>query len=165
VVIDYLQTKFQNATGIGIAYLYCNFRQQHVQKPGFLLAGLQKQLPQEQTSMRKSMEWLLNLHKHKQTRLSFNGLLEELHYIITDYSRVFIINALGECQISNGSCKKILSEIFNLQVKIHSKSFCNFRSSLLPFPVLSILFLIAPFSPWPSGFRGSAVGVDIRAST
>ena len=43
-------------------------------------------------------------------------------------SRVFIvIDALDECQASDGCQARFLSEIFNLQVKAQSKHLCDFE--------------------------------------
>lgn len=33
IVVDHLEAKFQKEASTGIAYLYCNFRRQHEQKP------------------------------------------------------------------------------------------------------------------------------------
>jgi hypothetical protein len=51
IVIDELYTIFQNDASIGIAYVYCNFRRQHDQKPVDLLSSLLKQLIQERSLM------------------------------------------------------------------------------------------------------------------
>src|SRR5205085_11562978 len=40
IVVDSLSKRFESDGSIGIAYLYCNFRQQRDQKPEDLLAGL-----------------------------------------------------------------------------------------------------------------------------
>src|SRR6266536_6378666 len=46
IVVDHVCTRFQKDPSIGIAYIYCNFRQQHDQKPEDILASLLKQLVQ-----------------------------------------------------------------------------------------------------------------------
>jgi Cdc6-like AAA superfamily ATPase len=40
IVVDNLNTQFQNDSRTGIAYIYCNFRRQGEQKVGDLLASL-----------------------------------------------------------------------------------------------------------------------------
>lgn len=128
MIIEYLLTKFQNSTGIGIAYLYCNFRQQHVQKPEDLLASLLKQLILEQVSLSESMKKLYNCHKNKQTRPLIDEILVELHSVIIGYSRTFIIiDALDECQVSNGDRRRFLSEVFSLQAKTGASLFATSR--------------------------------------
>lgn len=47
---------FQDDTTVGIAYLYCNFRQRHEQAPEYLLAGVLKQLVQRQTFVSESVK-------------------------------------------------------------------------------------------------------------
>jgi hypothetical protein len=42
IVIDHLHKAFGNDPAIGIAYLYCNFRQQHEQKSSDLIMSLLK---------------------------------------------------------------------------------------------------------------------------
>jgi Cdc6-like AAA superfamily ATPase len=118
IVVDHLCTKFQNDASVSIAYLYCNFRRQHEQKPAYLLASLLKQLVQEQPSMPESVKSLYERHKEKRTCPSFDDISKVLHSIITNYSKTFlIIDALDECQVSNGGRSRLLSEIFNLQAK------------------------------------------------
>ncbi|KAL4890101.1 hypothetical protein BDV59DRAFT_195221 [Aspergillus ambiguus] len=104
IIIDYLDTKYQDH-GIGIAYIYCNFRQQYEQTPADLLASLLKQLNWRRPSLLGCVKGLYERHRDKNTRPSF----EEI-------SGVFIIiDALDECQISHGGRTKLLSEIFQLQ--------------------------------------------------
>src|SRR5436305_6782182 len=63
IVVDYLDKTFQNDSRAGIAYVYCNFRRQHEQKPEDVLASLLKQLIQEQTFIPERMRMLYNRHK------------------------------------------------------------------------------------------------------
>jgi Cdc6-like AAA superfamily ATPase len=74
IIIDHLYTKYQNNDSIGIAYLYCNFRRQHEQKPEDLLANLLKQLVQEHLSMPESVKSLYERHKNGRTRPLFDEI-------------------------------------------------------------------------------------------
>lgn len=56
IVVDHLWKMFQDDTTVGIAYLYCNFRQRHEQAPEDLLAGVLKQLVQRQTFVSESVK-------------------------------------------------------------------------------------------------------------
>jgi Cdc6-like AAA superfamily ATPase len=128
IVVDYLNMKFENDTGVGIAFLYCNFRRQQEQKPEDLLASLVKQLVQEQSSMPERVKSLYEYHKDKRTRPSFDEISKALHSVVADYSRTFIIvDALDECQISDGGRTRLLSEIFNLQAKTGASLFATSR--------------------------------------
>jgi hypothetical protein len=115
LVVCYLHNKFGNDPTIGIAYLYCNFRQQHEQKSTNLIVSLLKQLVQEQPSIPEIIKKLYNLHKPKQTRPLPNEFLSALHHVTASYSRTFfIIDALDECQVSHEGRDMFLREIFNL---------------------------------------------------
>ena len=149
IVIDELYMRFQNETGIGIAYLYCNFRRQEEQKPEDLLASLLKQLVQGQISTPDKAKSLYNRHKHRRTRPLFDEIANVLDSVVADYSRVFvIIDALDECQVSVGGRRKFLLEMFRLQAKT---GLC--------------LFVTSRFIPEVTkAFEGS-IFLEIRAST
>jgi hypothetical protein len=124
IVVDYLYTKFRKDPSIGIAYLYCNFRRQHEQKPEDLIASLLKQLLQELSFVPESVRILYN----KPTRPSLDEISKTLHSIITNFSKVYIVvDALDECQLSGRYRSKFLSNIFSLQAKSTTKLFTTSR--------------------------------------
>jgi hypothetical protein len=115
IVVEELTTRFHDDKSIGIAYLYCNFRRKDEQKIGDLLASLLKQLVEYQPSLPGSVKTLYNHHKDKRTRPSFDEISGVLQSVAAAYSRVFIIvNALDECQISDGCRQRFLLGLFNL---------------------------------------------------
>ncbi len=115
-MIEELTTRFSNDPTIGIAYIYCNFRQQDEQKIDKLLASLLKQLAESQPSLPGILKELYNRHKMKRTRPSLEEISRSLQVVTTLYSRVFlIIDALDECQVANGCRQRFLSEMFSLQ--------------------------------------------------
>ncbi|KAI9859982.1 MAG: hypothetical protein M1813_006329 [Trichoglossum hirsutum] len=112
----------------GTAYLHCNFRQQHEQKPTDLLASLLKQLVREQASIPESMKSLYKRHKDERTRPSFAEISEVLSSIVANQSRTFfIVDALDECQVSDGGRWTFRLEIFNLQAKTGANIFATPR--------------------------------------
>jgi hypothetical protein len=118
IVVENLTTRFQSDKSIGIAYLYCNFRQQKMQKIVDLLASLLKQLAECQPSLPTSVKDLYNRHKTKRTRPSVDEISRSMQSMVAAYSRVFIIiDALDECQVSNDCRTTFLSEMFSLQEK------------------------------------------------
>ena len=128
IVVNYLWTEFQNDANIGIAYLYCNYRQQQQQQPEDLLSNLLKQLAQEQLSVPADIKNLYKNHRTKRTRLSFDEIVKVLHSIIRLYSKVFIIiDALDECHVSNKGCNRLLSEVFSLQAQAQVNLFATSR--------------------------------------
>jgi Cdc6-like AAA superfamily ATPase len=149
IVVDELYTKFQNDASVGIAYIYCNFRRQREQKPADLLTSLLKQLVQEQRFVPESVKTFYERHKDKRTRPLFDEISKELHFVVADYSRAFIIiDALDECQVSDGDRQRLLAEMFNLQTKIGAN-----------------LLAISRFIPETvKKFEGSSTRLEIRAS-
>ena len=51
IVVHHLHSIFGNDSNVSVAYLYCNFRQQHEQKSIDLIMSLLKQLVEQQPSM------------------------------------------------------------------------------------------------------------------
>ena len=128
VVIDELTTQFSNDPTTGIAYIYCNFRRQDEQKIDDLLASLLKQLAERQPSLPSSVKDLYDRHKTKRTRPLLDEILRSLQAVATTYSGVFIIvDALDECQVSDGCRSRFISNIFNLQAKTGAKLFMTSR--------------------------------------
>jgi predicted ATPase len=130
IVVEHLSQNFQNNASTGIAYLYCIYQRQEEQNPVELLTCLLKQLVQEKPTMPDSMKDLYKCHKDKRTRPSFDEISKVLHSVIASpsYSRVFIlIDALDECQVSDGGRRRFLSEVFNLQAKTGVNLFATSR--------------------------------------
>jgi Cdc6-like AAA superfamily ATPase len=126
IVIDHLYTKYQTDVSIGIAYLYCNFRQQY--KRSDLLASLLKQLVRRRSFIPESLQKLYDCHNERQTRSSSDEISKILQSVIADYRRVFIIiDALDECQVSDWGCTVFLSEILSLQAKTGTNLFATSR--------------------------------------
>ena len=116
-VIEELTMKFKNEESIGIAYLYCNYRRHGEQKVDNLLASLLRQLIQGRSSIPEGIKHLYNDLKDHQTRPPLNEIYRSLISVAETYSRVYIIvDAVDECQETEGHRKTFLSKIFNLQV-------------------------------------------------
>ena len=101
---------------MGIAFIYCNFRLHDQQKDCDLLISILKQLSEQRQALPDCVEDIFNKHKTKHTRPSSTEILANLHSVAAMYSKVFIVvDALDECQVVDGSRKRLLTEIFNLQ--------------------------------------------------
>lgn len=130
IVVDYLQTKIQAETNIGIAYLFCNFRRQDEQNVNALLMSLLKQLAQGLPSLPESVNSLYTSHKYRCTRPTFDEISNVLQSVGTLYSRIFIlIDALDECQAFDGCRSELLAEIFAFQADARANIFTTSRSS------------------------------------
>jgi hypothetical protein len=113
---------FQPDGGVGVAYLYCSFRQQEEQHPTDLLLSLLKQLTPP--SVPETLASLYRHHQAKRTRPSFDEISKMLHSVAASYSRAFvIIDALDECD----SRHRFVPEIFSLQVKCGVNIFATSR--------------------------------------
>lgn len=133
ILIDDLESRFHNDLETGIAYIYCNFGRQHEQKINDLLASVMKQLAMKQLagtrpSLPRNIKDLYGEHSCKGTRPSLNEISKALQSIAALYSRVFIIvDALDECQASDGCRSRFLSQIFSLQAKTGANLFATSR--------------------------------------
>ncbi|KAJ4161615.1 uncharacterized protein LMH87_007645 [Akanthomyces muscarius] len=128
IVVEDLFSRFGNVQKVGIAYLYCSFQRQSEQKTDNLLASLLRQLAQALPSLPGSVKSLYKSHNNKRTRPSFHEISNTLQTVATMYSRVFIVvDALDECQESDGGRTKLLSEISSLQAKCGVNVFATSR--------------------------------------
>lgn len=118
VVIDRLASRFSHDPSVGIAYIYFNFWQQGETTPEELFASLLRQLAQRQSPLPESLRCLFDDHKKKQTRPSWNGILDVFHSVIGAYSRVFVaVDAVDECPAS-GHCRMAFVEAL-LDLRAH----------------------------------------------
>lgn len=116
IVVNHLTSKFYDDPGTGIAYIYCSYQRYDEQDLDSLLASILKQLAGTHSSLPGSVGDLYTRHSIKQTRPSTNDLLEALRAVAAIYTRVFIVvDALDECQTSDGCRSKFLSSLFDLQ--------------------------------------------------
>lgn len=141
IVADYLEKTFQADLTIGVAYIYCNFQRQHEQKAEDLLASLLKQLTQGRSSLPGSVKSLYDAHLKKRTRPLLDEIWGTLQSVVAMYSRVFIIvDALDECQASEGYRTQFLSNIFSLQ----AQTLANFFATSRPIPDVERQFQDCP---------------------
>ena len=116
IVVNDLHRRYHMDVRIGVAYLYCNFRRQDEQKLDHFLAGLLRQLAGQCLALPVSVKGLYDRHKTTDTRPSVEEFSSTLHAVVAMYSRVFIIiDALDECQSSDGCRARFLSELFDIQ--------------------------------------------------
>ncbi|KAK2753386.1 hypothetical protein FQN55_003515 [Onygenales sp. PD_40] len=128
VVIDHLHTRFLGSMNVGVAYVYCNFRRKSDQKAEDLLASLLKQLAQGLPSVPDSLKILYAKHRNAQTRPSFREISETLQSLVMAHSRVFVlVDALDECQMSDGHRVAFLAELFSCYSKCEMNIFATSR--------------------------------------
>jgi Cdc6-like AAA superfamily ATPase len=129
IVVDNLCNRFYNDSTTGIAYIYCNFRRQEEQTAEDLLASLLKQLAQGQSLLPNSIISLYDKHKNRRTRPLFHEITKVLQSVAAMYLRLFIVvDALDECQTSDGCRARFLRAMFDLQAKYGVNIFVTSRS-------------------------------------
>lgn len=74
IVIGHLETEFKSQANIGIAYLYCSYRQQHQQKTEDLLLSLLQQLAQQQSFIPADVRNFMSVTKANRLALHFTRL-------------------------------------------------------------------------------------------
>ena len=127
LVVHNLQEKFGHDASVGIACIYCNFKQQVDQKVDHLLASLLKGLLQGQTNVPQDVELLRQRHKSKGSRPSIIELSDTIKAITRDWSRIFlVIDALDECT-GAGTRSRLLNEITSLQNHVNVSFFATSR--------------------------------------
>ncbi|KAH7377125.1 ankyrin repeat protein [Plectosphaerella cucumerina] len=127
IVVEDLGSRYHDDRGVGIAFLYCNFRRQDEQKVEHLLSSLLRQLSQDQTSLPDCVKALYDQYKGK-TRPSLDQLCRVLQSVAKLFSRVFIVvDAIDECQLSDGNRSTFLAELFALQSTSGANVFATSR--------------------------------------
>jgi predicted ATPase len=118
IVVNHLITTFRENDDVGIAYIYCNFRDQAQQTAEGLLRSLLKQLAHQRPSL---LDQVVDLYERRGAKVSppsINEFSSALQSVTASYSQVFVlIDALDECQVSDRTRSIFLSEIFNLQAR------------------------------------------------
>lgn len=128
IVVNHLHGTFCDDPTVAIAYLYCNFRQSQEQKPIDLLSSVLKQLIQERADLAINLKDLHRAHKAQKTRPSFVEVSKALQDTISKFSKTFlIVDALDECQLSNGNWREFLSELFEIQTMTSTNIFATSR--------------------------------------
>ncbi|KAI0883266.1 uncharacterized protein GGS22DRAFT_195456 [Annulohypoxylon maeteangense] len=116
IVIDDVSDRFRDDLSVGVAYIYGSFRRKSEQRTSDLLSSLLKQLSQRQSSLPDSVKDLYNRHTKERRPLSEDQISRTLGNVVSLYSKVFIIiDALDECQASDGCRAKLISVIFGIQ--------------------------------------------------
>ncbi|KAK4078600.1 uncharacterized protein Triagg1_2931 [Trichoderma aggressivum f. europaeum] len=127
VVVDHLTEKIKKDSNIGMAYIYCSFKQpKSEQTTRSLLSSVLKQLAGGRETFPATTRSLYEQHKAKQTHASQEELIEDLKAVIELCSRVFIIiDALDECDLN--TMYGFVSELFTLQKHCNVNIFATSR--------------------------------------
>ncbi|KAF1936446.1 hypothetical protein EJ02DRAFT_480563 [Clathrospora elynae] len=115
IAIEHLLKLAQNSSH-GVAYVYCNYKSQAEQDASSMLAAILKQLVQGRPSTVEPVERLQKQHANQGTKPSLDEIYSALRDVLAHYSTVHIvIDALDECQNSDGTRVQFLTKIRDLQ--------------------------------------------------
>ncbi|KAI0847470.1 hypothetical protein F5Y00DRAFT_271219 [Daldinia vernicosa] len=127
IIVENLESAFLGQSDVGIAYVYCDVGRQHEQTAEKLLASLLKQLSQSLPKFPEDLKLLYD-ERGKETPPSLAQISDVIQSIAKSYSKAFVlIDALDECQTSEGNRGKFLEEIFGLQAKCKINIFATSR--------------------------------------
>ncbi|ORY00885.1 hypothetical protein BCR34DRAFT_546658 [Clohesyomyces aquaticus] len=117
IAIDSL-LKSEQDSSVGVAYVYCNYKDRKEQDVTGMLAAILKQLLQDQPSLAEPLTRLHEQHAHKGTRPSADEISTTLQSVILELSTVYIVvDALDECRNDDGTRRWLLARIRDLQSK------------------------------------------------
>jgi len=96
----------------GLAYVYCNHKDQGSQSVSEIMASLVQQLSRQQYSVPETVRELYRVHRPSRTRPVLVEWVRVLRSIVTDFANVYIvIDALDECYEADGTRKRLVEEL------------------------------------------------------
>ncbi|KIW35343.1 uncharacterized protein PV07_02044 [Cladophialophora immunda] len=119
IVVDFLERSFIRED-VGIAYIYCSYKDQDNQTATNLIASLLQQLARRASVISENIKSLYEKHALNKARPSLDVFSSHLQSEVRRFSEVFIIiDALDECTEDNGTRRSFLDEIQKLQPNVH----------------------------------------------
>jgi KaiC/GvpD/RAD55 family RecA-like ATPase len=119
IVIHFLNTRFRKDADVKVAFLFCSYQSQHVQKSDDLLSSLLRQLAYRNSG--KLCSHVEDLYKERLaadwTALDHEKMTSALSHTARSYKKIFIVvDSLDEHLPSNPEERRqLLSELFKLQ--------------------------------------------------
>ncbi|KAI4120703.1 MAG: hypothetical protein LQ338_006827 [Usnochroma carphineum] len=111
VVVDFLRTLHMKHDSVGVAAVYCNFKERDQQSPKNLLAGCCAQLVQHsQKPLSEVLNDVYNTHNSRRTRPEWEDIARVFNDSITNLDTVYlVVDALDEC---SEDARKVLLKYF-----------------------------------------------------
>ena len=99
VVVDHLQTLFEDNDMVTTTFIYCNYKEQTEQTVPNLVASLLKQMVQDRHVISDDVKSFYERHRRRGACPTLDQLTGALRSEIQMYSKVFIVvDALDECR-------------------------------------------------------------------
>ena len=144
--MDHLRQKFADNKSVGVAVVYCNYKEEFRQTTINLLAGIWRQLVQPGGTLSSEISLTYKTHQERGTSLTLWEISEELRSEIMRFRRCFIlVDALDECSQSNNTLLGLIRVL---------------RSTL---PKANLMFTSRPYDSIKAEFRTS-LNLEIKAS-
>ena len=116
-IINHLQKQLEDMN-VGVAYIYCSYKEAEQQTLPNLLASLVHQLIPRNSILKGDLVALYEIHMIKDTRPSIDDYTILLQAAVAALSKVLIIiDALDECIDQDGTRQILLDELRKLQSK------------------------------------------------
>ncbi|PYH90696.1 purine and uridine phosphorylase [Aspergillus ellipticus CBS 707.79] len=128
IVINYLQKTFATKAHVGIAYIFCDYREKSNQNVTSILAAILKQLVQSIETVPENLNTLYAALQATKSSPQRDEVIEVLELVVSSFSRVYlVIDALDECSESDGTRNAVISHILNLQETCNMNLFATSR--------------------------------------
>ncbi|KAL9034085.1 MAG: hypothetical protein Q9180_005600, partial [Flavoplaca navasiana] len=96
VVVDFLRARYTEQKSMGVAAIYCNFKERESQTPENLLAGCSAQLVQH--TLPDLLVESHRMHSARKTRPTWKEMIQIFEDIVTELDIAYlIVDALDEC--------------------------------------------------------------------
>ncbi|KAL9610579.1 MAG: hypothetical protein Q9167_004730 [Letrouitia subvulpina] len=121
IAVEYIRETHKDRldSRIGVACIYCNYKEQHVQSPLNLIASVWMQLVQSKDIISDKVKNIYEGYFDKGTRPNLKKVLEILQEEVQKYERVFVlVDALDEC-IDDHSREILVEQLRTLRPKIN----------------------------------------------
>ena len=98
-MVDSLRTRFKGDEGVGVACVYCNFKERNVQTPSNIIAALWRQLAVNRDSLADEVQDLYNSCSASGIRPNLSEISKILRAEVDRYNKIYIlVDALDEYQ-------------------------------------------------------------------
>ena len=87
--MDSLRTRFQDDKGVGVACVYCNFKERNVQTPSNLIAALWRQIAVNRDSLADEVQDLHNICSVSGIRPNLSEISKILRAEVDRYDRCY----------------------------------------------------------------------------
>ena len=102
-MIKHMQDKFKEVGDVGIAYIYCDYKDQLNQTTPRLLSSIARQLFEQRPALLPQVKDFRKKHRDSNTRPTLKDYSELLSSMVRQFSQVYLmVDALDECAEVDG---------------------------------------------------------------